>query len=44
MDECSAQDKYSFRRDVLAGMTGRLKLQSYVWDGYAAQLRSVQEY
>ena len=41
---CSAQDKYSFRRDVLAGMTGRLKLQSYVWDGYAAQLRSVQEY
>ena len=44
VDECSAQDKYSFRRDVLAGMTGRLKLQSYVWDGYAAQLRSVQEY
>ena len=38
VDECSAQDKYSFRRDVLAGMTGRLKLQSYVWDGYAAQL------
>ncbi len=23
VDECSAQDKYSFRRDVLAGMTGR---------------------
>lgn len=44
VDECSAQDKYSFRRDVLADMTGRLKLQSYVWDGYAAQLRSVQEY
>ena len=44
VDECSAQDKYSFRRDVLAGMTGRLKLRSYVWDGYAAQLRSVQEY
>ena len=32
VDECSAQDKYSFRRDVLAGMTGRLKLRSYVWD------------
>ena len=44
VDECTAQEKYSFRRDVLAGMTGRLRLQSYVWDGYAAQLRSVQEY
>ena len=44
VEQCIAQEKYSFRRDVLAGMTGRLKLQSYVWDGYAAQLRSVQEY
>ena len=44
VDECAAQDKYSFRRDVLAGMSGRLRLQSYVWDGYAAQLRSVKEY
>ena len=44
VDECAAQDKYSFRRDVLAGMAGRLRLQSYVWDGYAAQLRSVKEY
>ncbi len=44
VDECAAQDKYSFRRDVLAGKNGRLRLQSYVWDGYAAQLRSVKEY
>ncbi len=44
VDECAAQDKYSFRRDVLAGKRGELKLQSYVWDGYAAQLRSVKEY
>ena len=44
VDECSAQDKYSFRHDVLAAMTGKLRLQSYVWDGYAAQLRSVKEY
>lgn len=44
VDECAAQEKYSFRRDVLAGMRGKLRLQSYVWDGYAAQLRSVREY
>lgn len=44
VDECAAQDKYSFRRDVLSGMGARLKLSGYVWNGYAAQLRSVQEY
>lgn len=44
VDECAAQEKHSFRREVLAGMHGRLRLQSYVWDGYAAQLRSVKEY
>ena len=44
VDECAAQEKYSFRRDVLAGMLRRLKLQSYLWNGYAAQLRSVGEY
>ena len=44
VDECSAQDKYSFRRDVLAGMTGRLKLQSYVWDGYAARIDTIESY
>lgn len=44
VDECAAQEKYSFRRDVLAAMCTKLRLQSYVWDGFAAQLRSVQEY
>ncbi len=43
VDECSAQDKYSFRRDVLGGMTGRLSSRA-TSGGYAAQLRSVQEY
>ena len=44
VDECAAQNKYNFGRDVLAGMSGRLKLHAYVWRGYAAQLRSVKEY
>ena len=45
VEECAAQEKYSFRRDVLCAMGGkRLDLRAFVWDGYAAQLRSVQEY
>ena len=45
VEECAAQEKYSFRRDVLCAMGGkRLDLRGFVWDGYAAQLRSVREY
>ena len=39
VEECAAQEKYSFRRDVLCAMGGkRLDLRAFVWDGYAAQL------
>ncbi len=44
IDECAAEEKYSFRRDVLNGMSDRLDLRAYVWDGLAAQIRTVQEY
>lgn len=44
VDECQARDQYSFRRDVLQAHQDTLKLQSYTWDGFAAQIRSVQEY
>lgn len=44
VDECAVQEKYSFRRDVLCGMGDRLDLRAFVWDGFAAQLRSVHEY
>ena len=45
VDECAAQEKYSFRSDVLCAMGGkRLTLRGFVWDGFAAQLRTVNEY
>lgn len=44
VDECAAQDKISFRHDVLQAKAEKLNIRGWVWDGYAAQLRSVQEY
>lgn len=44
VDECTAGDKYSWRRDVLQPRLGSLHIHSYVYTGYAAQIRSVQEY
>ena len=44
MDDCAAKDHYSWRRDVLQRKTDQLYLGSYIWKGYAAQIRSVQEY
>ena len=44
VDECAAQDKYSFRSDVLGGMGDQLDLRAFLWDGFAAQLRTVREY
>ena len=44
VDECQARDQYSFRRDVLQAKQDLLHLQSYTFSGFAAQIRSVQEY
>ena len=44
VDECFAKDQLSWRRDVLRGHKDTLKLQCYIWKGFAAQIRSVQEY
>ena len=44
VDECYAKDQYSWRRDVLRAKKDTLKLNSYIWGGFAAQVRSVQEY
>ena len=44
VDECYAKDQYSWRRDVLRAKKDTLKLNSYIWAGFAAQVRSVQEY
>ncbi len=44
VDECEAQEKSSFRRDVLLGMGEKLNIRSFIWEGLAAQLRTVKEY
>ena len=44
VDDCLAKDQLSWRGDVLHARKGTLKIQSYIWKGYAAQIRSVQEY
>ena len=44
IDECMSHDLVSFRGAVLQAKADQLRIQSYVWDGYAAQIRSVKEY
>ena len=44
VDECMSHDQVSFRGAVLQAKADSLKIQSYVWDGYAAQIRSLNEY
>ncbi|MEG1593703.1 MAG: glucose-1-phosphate adenylyltransferase subunit GlgD [Oscillibacter sp.] len=44
VDQCASHDLYSWRRDVLQAKGHALHLHSYVWDGFAAQIRSVKEY
>ena len=44
VDECAAEEKYSFRRDVLNGMLDRLDIRGYEWKGLAAQIRTLTEY
>ena len=44
VDECNAKDLFSFRRDVLRAKKDTLNLQMYIWEGFAAQIHSVQEY
>ena len=44
VDECMSHDQTSFRGAVLQSKAKELHIQSYVWDGYAAQIRSVKEY
>ena len=44
VDECLSHDQVSFRGAVLQAKADQLHIQSYVWDGYAAQIRTVKEY
>lgn len=44
VEDCAGHDRYSFRRDVLQAKAAQLNIRSFVWSGFAAQIRSVQEY
>ena len=44
VDKCAAEEKVSFRRDVISGMCGELNIRGYVWNGIAAQIRTLKEY
>lgn len=44
VDQCEAEEKVSFRGDVLNGMGNQLSLHAYLYRGLAAQIRTVQEY
>lgn len=44
MTECLSHNRYSLRRDILQGMSSLLHLQSYVYDGYAAHISTLQNY
>lgn len=44
VDECMSLDQVSFRAAVLQAKVGALHIHSCVWDGYAAQIRSLKEY
>ena len=44
INDCISHNVTSWSKGVLQDMVKDLHLQAYVWDGYAAQVRSVQEY
>lgn len=44
VDECASHDLYSWERDVLQARRGTLNIRGWIWGGFSAQIRSVQEY
>lgn len=44
VDECISRNLHSFRSAVLQDKVDTLNIASFVWDGYAAQIRSLKEY
>ena len=44
VDECASRDQYTWRTAVMQGKADKLHLHSFVWDGYASQVRSLKEY
>lgn len=44
VEDCTAHDRYSLEHDVLQANIDKLNIRTFVWDGYAAQIRSVKEF
>lgn len=44
VDECITHDQYTWRTAVMQAKANELNIRSFVWDGYAAQIRSLKEY
>lgn len=44
VEDCGTHDRYNFRNAVLQGMSDRLKIRGYIWEGYSAQIRNLAEY
>lgn len=44
VEDCIAHDRYSLEHDVLQANINTLNIRTFVWDGYAAQIRSVKEF
>ena len=44
VNECKRTAHYSFRGAVLQGMGHELKLNAYIWEGYAAQIHTLADY
>ena len=44
VEECIAHNETSWHKAILQGRVDSLRLQAYVWDGYAAQIRTMQQY
>lgn len=44
VDQCISRNLFSLRNNVLQDMGDKLHIHSYVWDGYAARMRSMKEY
>lgn len=43
-DTCYSHDQCSWRKDVLQARLAELNVRAYIWNGFAAQIRSVQAY
>ncbi|MDO4178226.1 MAG: glucose-1-phosphate adenylyltransferase subunit GlgD [Phascolarctobacterium sp.] len=44
VEDCIAHDRYSLEHDVLQANKDKLNIRTFIWDGYAAQIRSVKEF